>query len=72
MLFERARTENEDDELYERVRQAKRDYDNAISRFNNATRSEMTELAISDMNAAMKRYCFLINSKHEKAVSEQC
>lgn len=66
MLFERAR-QDDSQEIYSHIRQARRDYENAVNRFNTAIHSDMTELAISDINAAMKRYGVIVNSAKKLA-----
>ena len=61
MIFEKARTD-EQDALSNDIAEAKRDYDNAVNRFNSARSDSMTDLAIFDMNTAMKRYCFIVET----------
>lgn len=59
MFFERAKTDDKD-EIYMQMAEAKRDYDNALNRFNAAQTEAMINLAVFDMKAAMKRFCFVM------------
>ena len=64
-MFAQMAKQNYKDELYEKVLEAKRDYDTALSRFNASDDEAMINLAVFDMNAAMKRYCCLIKQAAE-------
>ena len=64
MFFERAQ-EDEMQDKKERFSKAKRDYDNAVNRFNCAKSGELARLAVFDMNTAMKRLCVIIKSEQQ-------
>ena len=64
MLTEKVKP-NDHGSLYDSIKNAKLDYDNAVNRFNTAQTDRMTELAIMDMNAAMKRYSVIVEQARE-------
>lgn len=64
MLTEKEKS-NDYGSLYDNIKNAKLDYDNAVNRFNTAQTDRMTELAIMDMNAAMKRYSVIVEQARE-------
>lgn len=67
MIFEQAATEKAE-EIALKINNAKKDYENAVNRFNNATCNETITLAIFDMNTALKRMAFIIKSADENGL----
>ena len=68
MLTEKEKS-NDYGSLYDNIKNAKLDYDNAVNRFNTAQTDRMTELAIMDMNAAMKRYSVIVEQAREMNIA---
>ena len=64
-MFEMAR-QNISDEIREKASDAKLAYDAAYARFNSAQNDAMAALAVYDMNAAMKRYCYIVEALKKK------
>lgn len=61
MISERAKTED-NEEREEMLKKAKRDYENALNRFNATDNEHLCDLAIFDMNTAMKRVSVILKS----------
>ena len=70
-MFEMARYDDTHEEVFTEAGKALRDYDAAFSRFNSATDEALINLAVFDMNAAMKRYCFIVKSVKEELAIEK-
>ena len=61
-MQEMARLDDIKEETYSAARAAKHDYDAALARFNSATDESMINLAVFDMKAAMKRFCYIVKN----------